>query len=109
MFPTISLGPLVLPTSGLIYILGAWLVLSIIERTARALDLDAESTYALATIVLVASFVGARLVFVILHWSAFQENLIGIIWPLTSGYNIWGGLLFGAAAGIFECRRRIPL
>ena len=110
MLPTISIGPLVLPTAGLVYIFGAWLVLSIIERTAKALDLNADSTYGLAAIVLAAAFVGARLLFVVFHWSAFQENLIGIIWPLTSGYNIWGGLFFGAIAGLFYGRaKRLPL
>ena len=106
MFPTISLGGLVLPTAGLVYILGAWLVLSIIERAAKALDLDAESTYGLAAIVLAASFIGARLVFVVLHWSAFQENLIGIVWPLTSGYHAWGGLTFGVITGILYGRAK---
>ena len=110
MYPTISFGGLVLPTAGLVYILGAWLVLSIIERTAKALDLDAESTYGLAAIVLATSFIGARLVFVILHWSAFQENLIGIVWPLTSGYHIWGGIFFGIIAGLLYGRaKQLPL
>ena len=106
MFPTISFGGLVLPTAGLVYILGAWLVLSIIERAAKALDLDAESTYGLAAIMLAASFIGARLVFIVLHWSAFQENLIGIVWPLTSGYHFLGGLFFGVAAGLLYGRAK---
>jgi len=109
MYPTISFGGLVLPTAGLVYILGAWLVLSVIERAAKALDLDAESTYGLAAIMLAASYIGARLIFIVLHWSAFQENLIGIIWPLTSGYHFWGGLFFGVAAGIlFGRAKQLP-
>ena len=110
MFPTLTLGPLVLPSAGIIYILGAWVVLSIIERSAKALDLDAENTYALAAISLVAGFVGARLVFVVLHWSAYQENLIGIVWPLTSGFDFWGGILFALAAAFFYGRaKRLPI
>ena len=67
-------------------------------------------TYFLAAIVLAASFIGARLVFVVLHWSAFQENLIGIVWPLTNGYHLWGGLFFGALAGILYGRaKQLPL
>jgi phosphatidylglycerol:prolipoprotein diacylglycerol transferase len=109
MFPTISLGPLVLPSAGIIYILGAWVVLSVIERAAKALDLDAEHTYGLAAISLVAGFAGARLVFVVLHWPAYQENLTSIIWPLTSGYEVWGGLFFALVAAFFYGRaRRLP-
>lgn len=110
MFPTISIGGLVLPTAGLVYILGAWLVLSVIERTAKVMGLDAESTYGLAAVMLVASFLGARLLFVILHWSAFRENIIGIVWPLTSGYHFAGGVFFGAIAGIYYGRaKQLPL
>jgi phosphatidylglycerol:prolipoprotein diacylglycerol transferase len=101
MYPTITLGPLILPTSGLVFIIGAWIVLSIVERVAKGLDLDGESIYGLAALMLAAAFIGARLVFVVSHWSAFQENLLGIVWPLTSGYNFWGGIFFGAFAGFF--------
>lgn len=99
MLPTISIGPLVLPTAGLIYILGAWLTLTVIERAAGKLGLDADSTYTLAAVTLAAGFIGARLIFVILHWPAYRENLVGIIWPLTGGFDILGGLVTGTAAG----------
>jgi phosphatidylglycerol:prolipoprotein diacylglycerol transferase len=109
VFPTISIGPLVLPTAGLVYIFGAWTVLSVIERCARRLALDAELTYALATTALASGFAGARLTFVLLHWSAYRENLSGILWPLTSGFNLWGGLLIGLIAAFFYGRaKRFP-
>ncbi|MCI0396274.1 MAG: prolipoprotein diacylglyceryl transferase [Chloroflexi bacterium] len=106
MFPTLSLGPLVLPTAGLVYILGAWVALSLVERSARRLAIDSEAAYTLCAVVLAAGFVGARLVFVALHWPAYQDNLPGIVWPLTSGFNVWGGLLFGLTAGFFYGRAR---
>ena len=106
MLPAINLGSLVLPTAGLVYILGAWIVLSVIERAAKSLSLDAEATYSLSTIALAAGFIGARLTFVFLHWSAYQDNLAGIVWPLTSGFDIWGGLFFGLAAAFFYGRAR---
>jgi len=110
MFPTVSLGPLVLPTAGLVYIIGAWVVLSVIERSAKAIGLDAEATYGLAAISLVAGFIGSRLVFVISHWPAYQSNIIGIFWPLTSGYTPWAGFLFAIAAAIlFGRAKRLPL
>ncbi len=101
MYPTITLDPLILPTTGLVYILGAWIVLSIVERVAKQRGLNGESIYGLAALLLAAAFVGARLIFVALHWSAFRENLVGIIWPLTSGYNFWGGIFFGVVAAFF--------
>jgi phosphatidylglycerol:prolipoprotein diacylglycerol transferase len=106
MYPVLSLGPLVIPTAGLVYIIGAWVTLSVVERAARALDLDAESTYGVAAVAVAAGFIGARLVFVALHWTAYRENLSGIVWPLTSGYSLWGGLFFALAAAFFYGRRK---
>jgi phosphatidylglycerol:prolipoprotein diacylglycerol transferase len=106
MLPTISLGSFVLPTNGLVYILGVWVALSVIERAAKSLKLDVEATYNLSTVALVGAFIGARFTFVALHWSAYQDNLAGIIWPLTSGYEIWGGLFLGLAAAFFYGRSR---
>lgn len=106
MLPTISLGSIVIPTAGLVYILGAWITLSVIERAAKASNLDAEATYSLSAVALAAGFIGARLTFVVLHWSAYQNNLGGIVWPLTSGFEIWGGLFFGLTAAFFYGRAR---
>jgi prolipoprotein diacylglyceryltransferase len=45
-----------------------------------------------------------------LHWPAYQENLIGIVWPLTSGFDKWGGILFALATAFFYGRaKRLPI
>ncbi len=104
MYPVINLGPFVLPTAGLLYILGAWFGLSLIERTAKQLKLNPEKMYGVAATALFGGLVGARLVFVAIYWRAFQDNLLGIVWPLNTGYNLWGGLVIGAAAAFFYGR-----
>lgn len=110
MLPTLPLGPLALPTAPLVYILGVWLALFAVDRAARRLGLDPETNYALAAAGLLGGFLGARLVFILLHWSSYDDNLLGILWPLNSGYNILGGILIGAAAAFFYGRwRRLPL
>ena len=76
----------------------------------RVPGLDAERHYALATMAVVAGFIGARLAFVLLHWSSYDDNLLGIIWPLTTGYSAIGGAIIGAAAAFFYGRwRRLSL
>ncbi|MEI2608212.1 MAG: prolipoprotein diacylglyceryl transferase family protein [Candidatus Promineifilaceae bacterium] len=110
MFPTLSLGPAVIPTAPLILLIGIWLLLDASERSARRLNLDNKLIYNLAVTTLVTGFVGARLVFVALHWSAYQNNLWGIVWPLVSGYEGWGGLLIGGFAALLIARRtQLPL
>lgn len=110
MFPSLNIGPFVFPTAGLILILGAWICLMIIEKAAEQLTLPAQKIYALAVVGLAAGFIGARLTFVALYWPAYQENLISIIWPLTSGYQPVGGLIIGTMAAFFYGRaQQLPL
>jgi phosphatidylglycerol---prolipoprotein diacylglyceryl transferase len=110
MLPFLNLGPIGLPTAPLVYILGVWLALYAVDRAARRLGREPELYYGLASVTLLAGFIGARLVFVLLRWSSFDDNLLGIIWPLTSGYNAAGGVIIGAAAAYFYGRwRRLPL
>lgn len=110
MFPTISLGPFVFPTAGIVYLLGAYLALTLIERAAKRLDLNVEATYGVAVVGLLVGIVAARLAFVAEYWASFSQNLISIIWPLTSGYNVAAGLFFGVAAAFFYGRyKQLPL
>ena len=106
MQPTISLGPLVLPTAGIIYIIGIWVALSVVERAAKRLELEAEATYSMAAVSIAAGFIGARAAFVILHWTAYRSNLSAIIWPLNSGFEMWAGILFALLAGVFYGRTK---
>ena len=101
MYPTLNLGPFVFPTAGIVYLLGVWLSLTLIERAAKQLHLNVEATYGLVVTGLIAGFLGARLLFVAEYWAAFQENLLGIIWPLTSGYNLGGGLFLARRGRFF--------
>jgi phosphatidylglycerol:prolipoprotein diacylglycerol transferase len=110
MLPFLNLGPLGLPTAPLVYILGVWLALYVVDRATRRLVLDPEHYYGLATVALLSGFIGARLAFVLLRWSSFDDNLLGIVWPLTSGYNAVGGIIIAIAAAFFYARwRRLPL
>ncbi|HMT20730.1 MAG TPA: prolipoprotein diacylglyceryl transferase [Promineifilum sp.] len=110
MFPYLNLGPIGRPTAPLVYLLGVWMALYAVDRAARRLGRDPESYYAVASVALLGGFIGARLVFVLLHWSSYDDNLLGIVWPLTSGYNAAGGVFIGLAAAFFYGRwRRLPL
>lgn len=110
MLPYLNLGPVGLPTGPLVYILGIWLALYAVDRAARRLGQDPERHYAVATAALLAGFIGARVVFVLLHGSSYDDNLLGILWPLTSGYNAAGGALIGAVVAFFYGRwRRLAL
>ena len=79
MYPIINIGPLAFPTTGLVIIFGAYLCLTLAEKSAIRLKQNHVTLYSLATIGLLAGFVGARLAFVVEYWAAFRENLLGIV------------------------------
>lgn len=109
MFPTLNIGGLVFPTAGLIIILGTWLALTLVERTAVRVRQNPQLVYGVAATAVFVGFIGARLTFVLQYWPAFSQNLLNIIWPLNTGYNVWGGLLLGLVGAFFYARaKRLP-
>lgn len=106
MYPTLSIGPLAIPTAPLVYLIGIWVSLTVVERAARKLKLNVEATYSAAAIALAAGFIGARVAFVVFHWPAYRNNLSGLLWPLTSGYELWGGLVIALVSAFFFSRAR---
>jgi len=106
MFPTINLGYFVFPTAGLLYIFGAYLCLTVIEKAAVSLKLSPQKIYAVGAMGLLSGVVGARLVFVVEFWAAFRESLLSIVWPLNTGYTPVAGLLIGITAVIFYGRAK---
>jgi phosphatidylglycerol:prolipoprotein diacylglycerol transferase len=106
MFPTLNIGGLVFPTAGLIIILGAWLTLSLVERTAVRVQQNRELVYGVAATAVFIGFIGARLTFVLQYWPAFSQNLLSIIWPLNSGYDLWGGVVLGLIGAFFYARAK---
>ncbi|WP_420641432.1 prolipoprotein diacylglyceryl transferase [Candidatus Leptofilum sp.] len=94
------------PTAGLIIILGAWLGLSLVERTAVHVQQNKELMYGVAATAVFVGFIGARLTFVLQYWPAYSQNLLGIIWPLNTGYNVWGGLVLGLIGSFFYARAK---
>lgn len=105
MYPAIQIGGVSLPTGALSLLAGAWLLLSAVERAAKQLlPTQAERVYGLASLSLLSGLVGARLAFVITHWAAYQNNLLGIIWPINAGFNVWAGLIIGIVVAFFYGR-----
>lgn len=106
MFPTVNIGGLAFPTAGLVILLGTWFCLTLVERTADRVGQNRELIFGLAATAVFTGFIGARLTFVAQYWPAFSQNPLNIIWPLNTGYNVWGGLLLGLAGAFFYARAK---
>ncbi|MAT97189.1 MAG: hypothetical protein CL608_08605 [Anaerolineaceae bacterium] len=111
MFPTINIGSLAFRSADLVILIGVWLCLTLVERTADRVEQNRETFFGVAATAVFTGFVGARLTFVAQYWPAFSQNLLNIIWPLNTGYNVWGGLVLGVAGAFFYARakRLVPL
>ncbi len=105
MYPALQLGGLVLPTAPLTFIIGAWAALTAIEQTARKLMPEQEeSIYRLTSMGLFSGLIGARVAFVLTHWSAYQDNILAIIWPINTGFNVGAGVVIGIVVAFFYGR-----
>lgn len=104
-FPDIELGPLTLRTFGLMVgagvLLGAWIAGRYIEANA---GVAREETYRMATVLVVAGVVGARLTFVASHWEQVDSPL-DVIAVWEGGLQFSGGFLGAIVFGIPFFRR----
>jgi len=104
-FPEIELGPLTLRTFGLMVgagvLLGAWIAGRYIEAHA---GVAREETYRMATRLVVAGVIGARLTFVASHWEDV-DSPIDVIAVWEGGLQFSGGFLGAILFGIPFFRR----
>ena len=79
MFPTLQVGPLAIPTSGLVIIIGIWIGLSITERYSERFQIHPSHINALVFLFIISGLLGARLSFIFQHTQAFIANPLSII------------------------------
>lgn len=104
-FPDIELGPLTLRTFGLMVglgvLLGAWVAGRVIEDRG---GVPREETYRMATRLVVAGVVGARLTFVASHWDD-MDSIVDVFAVWEGGLQFSGGFLGAIVFGIPFFRR----
>jgi phosphatidylglycerol:prolipoprotein diacylglycerol transferase len=104
-FPTIELGPLSLRTFGLMVgigvLLGAWVAARYIERFA---GIHRDETYRMATRLVVAGIIGARITWDLTHWDEIDSPL-DLIAVWQGGLQFSGGFLAAIVVGFPTFRR----
>ena len=106
MFPFLHIGPLTIPTPGLIVILGLWVGLSIAEKYSKKWGIEASTIYNLIFTSLIAGLIIARLVYVFRYYPSFIEDPISIILPNPNMLDLSGGLVSGALAALIYANRK---
>lgn len=110
MYPVLNIGPAAIQLSGLILLLGFWLSLNLAGRRAKAEGLPEDVIFNAGMIALLVGLVGARLGYAALHWSAYQNDLSGILALTPGALSTPAGLLIGGgAAALYMLHHRLPL
>lgn len=100
MLPFIHLGPLHIPTFGLMLWVAAMVAGFVMDRSFRRAGISADAI-AMVAITVVAGIVGAKLWHVLDTPSEFREQGWRVCWD-TAGFAWFGGLLFGISALVFQ-------
>lgn len=104
-FPKITLGPIELRTFGVMVglgvLLGAWLAARYVEQHTQ---ISRDDTYRLATWLVVAGVIGARITWDITHWDQIESPL-DLIAVWNGGLQFSGGFIAAVLVGFPTFRR----
>jgi prolipoprotein diacylglyceryltransferase len=106
MLPILQIGPLAIPTPGLLILAGLWAGLTIAERNAPRFNVNAETLYNLVFAMLVSAILGARLSYVAQFPSAFLETPASLISLNLALLDPWGGAAAALIAGLIYGQRK---
>jgi len=99
----LKLGPLSVKAYGFMLAVSFIAGISLTARkAARTGVMKPENAFDLGIFIMLGSIVGARLVFVLLNWQEYQNNLLLVFKPEgggIGGLSLHGGLLGRARAG----------
>lgn len=100
--PFIFRDPIVLSWHGFFTFVGVGLAIYLVDRWSSKEDIDTDVIYSVALWVIIGGILGARLVHVIDRWDYYQDNLTQIYQVWRGGIAIYGALIFGTLAGLFD-------
>jgi prolipoprotein diacylglyceryl transferase len=95
MYPILNVGPAAIQLPGLILLVGFYLSLTLAGRLAKSAGFSEDAIFNAGMMALLGGLVGARLGYVALNWSAYQNDLGGIFALTTGGLSVPAGLLVG--------------
>jgi phosphatidylglycerol:prolipoprotein diacylglycerol transferase len=101
-----NMGPIAIHPYGLMLAVGALCGIWLSSRIARRVKMAAEIVVDLGIAVLVAGIVGARLAYVLLHYSDYAGDWAGVFRIWDGGLTYFGALALGVPAGALFARLR---
>jgi phosphatidylglycerol:prolipoprotein diacylglycerol transferase len=110
MVPTVRIFGFTVQVYAMLLLLAVWVGLWLSAREARRLGMDGDHVYSLGFYTLLATVLGARLVYVLGHWAAYRDALLSTLSPTPTALA-WpeGALIGGVVAIAYWSRRRLPV
>lgn len=106
----VEVGPFTLYSFGLLVMLGFGAGIWLAARLARRRGLPGDAFLDAAVVILFASVLGARLLFVALNWQEYAPQLWEAAALWRGGMSFHGGVIAGILAGVIYMRRqRLPV
>lgn len=110
MRPTlIEIGPVALPSYGLMLLLSFLVALLLVKRAARRFGIAPVFVENLAFWIMVGVIVGGRLLFVLFHIQDYRHDLIQVFKIWTGGMMFFGSFVGALVAAVIYVRRhKVP-
>jgi len=110
MFPYLRLGPFILPMASLALLAGFWLGLSLVEREAVRLKINASMLSNIIYYSLLAGLVGGRVGYALEFPSVYFAKPLSLLALTPTTLSPYMGLAIGLIAfAIFVQRKQLPL
>jgi phosphatidylglycerol:prolipoprotein diacylglycerol transferase len=101
-----TVGPLAMPTYGILLVLGMLAGLWIVTRQARKAGLVPETITDMAVYAIIAGLIGAKLMLLIVEWPYYSQNPRELLSLFQSGGVFYGGLLGAIPVAFWYARRQ---
>ena len=109
MIPTLSIGPLSLPTYPLTILLGYFMALWFASKVAARRGIHPDDLYNLGFYALIAAIIGGRLGHIIFFFPAYRADPLSVFSPNVTAMDPLVALLGALAAILWYARRhRLP-
>jgi phosphatidylglycerol:prolipoprotein diacylglycerol transferase len=98
-------GPLALPTYGILLVLGMLAGLWVVSRQARKAGLSPETITDMAVYAIIAGLIGAKVLLLVVEWPYYSHNPRELLSLFQSGGVFYGGLLGAIPVAFWYARR----
>lgn len=100
----ISIGKITIHGYGLMIAIGILCCIAMAMYRAKKYSLDAEAILDIAIWGVLAGFVGAKLLYVVVEFESFTKNPMSLLG--SEGFVVYGGIIAGVLAAVVYCRKK---